>query len=496
MNERIGPRKLVHAPRRWSQPIRDPPPSEAAACGEVRRAARHAPASRRLLETPTAGAGARLRSVFARLEREATLLAAVNHPNVSTIHGIEERGNERFLVLELVEGPTLADRLARGPGRRAPSARHGDADCTSARDGAREGVIHRDVKTENIKLAANGQIKVLDSGSRRISGLRTRRPRVRATEIGTVMGTPAYMSPEQARGSPGQQSDIWSFGAVLFEMLTGKAPFRGATAAERLRAFSNDNLTFPLCPDRTGERASPAAPLSQKDPKRRSQHIGDVRIEIEDALAGRRYETDVAAVAAPRRFGAMPTTVAVTLAALAVGTGIAWALRERSTFDAPVAPVRLSIASLPPEAPLPFGTRHIAISHDGARVAYAGRQGLEIRHLSDGQTVRLGAGGSVPFFSPDGKWLGYGNSDAGIYKVPSAGGQATQIARFSDRVLGADWGADGTIVFATTVGLYRVPDGGGDPELAQSPIGAQRAVLRLAERLAGRPIAAIHDPEP
>jgi eukaryotic-like serine/threonine-protein kinase len=408
---------------------------------------------------------------LARLEREAMLLAAVNHPNVATIHGVEERGDERFLVLELVEGPTLANRLARGP-LEVRQAIETALQIAQALEAAHEkGVIHRDLKPENIKLAANGQVKVLDFGlAKDLAPSAADATRTQLTQTGAVMGTPAYMSPEQARGDQaGRQSDIWSFGAVLFEMLTGTAAFRSDTMAETFARVLERQPDYSALPANTPANVRHVLRRClEKDTKRRSQHIGDVRIEIEDALAGRTEATGDAEVA--HRFGAIPT-VAVTLGAIAIVAAVGeWALRGRSAVvDAPSAPIRLSIASMPALASQPFGTKHIAISHDGSRVAYSAAEGLEIRRLSDSQTVVIGRGGTAPFFSPDGEWVGYGNSDAGIYKVASAGGAVTPIARFSERLLGADWAGDGTIVFATTAGLYRVSADGGDPELLAKP---------------------------
>jgi eukaryotic-like serine/threonine-protein kinase len=408
---------------------------------------------------------------LARLEREATLLAAVNHPNVATIHGIEQHGDERFLVLELVDGPTLANRLTRG--RLDVGQALGIAlQIARALETAHEkGIIHRDLKPENIKLTANGQAKVLDFGlAKDLEPPAAGVTQVGLTEIGTVMGTPAYMSPEQARGEhAGRQTDIWAFGAVLFEMLTGKAPFRSDTTAETVARVLEREPNYSSLPPTTPSSVRRLLHRClEKDPKRRSQHIGDVRIEIEDALAG---STDGRPDAgnAPRRYGTIPALV-VTLVAFALVAGVAaWAFRGRAIVDVPAAPVRLSIASLPPMAFLPFGSRHIAISRDGARVAYAGAQGLMIRRLRDAQTVATSGEGMDPVFSPDGEWIAYGNGNGGLYKMPSVGGPVIEISSFSDRYLGADWAADGTIVFATTTGLYRVSAVGGDAELLAKP---------------------------
>ncbi|HXC77059.1 MAG TPA: serine/threonine-protein kinase [Candidatus Acidoferrum sp.] len=225
-----------------------------------------------------------------RLEREARLLASLNHPNIATIHGLEAHQRTRFLVLELVEGRTLADRLGRGPipvEEALKLALH----IADALEAAHEkGVIHRDLKPANIKVTPEGRVKVLDFGlAKALASAAEEIPSLSAnlSEVGVIIGTPAYMSPEQARGEiAGRQTDIWSFGVVLLELLTGVSPFRRQTTADTLASVLGTQPDYSVLPSGTPVNVRYLVRRClEKDRQRRWQHVGDVRIEIEEALS-------------------------------------------------------------------------------------------------------------------------------------------------------------------------------------------------------------------
>jgi serine/threonine-protein kinase len=403
---------------------------------------------------------------LARLEREATLLASLNHPHIAGIYGLEETELGRFMVLELVEGDTLADRLQRGamPIDQAldVAVQIGEA-LEAAHD---KGVIHRDLKPTNIKLAPDGAVKVLDFGLAKDIVGQAGGPTQTAlhTMQGVVMGTPAYMSPEQARGeATTRQTDIWSFGAILFEMLTGTSPFQADTTAETLANVLRAAPDYSLLPAGVSPRVLRVLRRCLQNARReRLQAIGDARLEIEDAR-------DDGAQALTRRPNARVRWSLGAVAALAlVALGaITTRLTGRATSNPPVT-VRLSIPRLDAPAQSNYGIRRVAISEDGSTIAYAGASALWIRRLGEEQAVQVKEGGVDPFFSPDGRWVGFFNPD--LRKVSSAGGTPQVLVKnLTPRPAGGVWKRDGTIVFATATGLYKVSDSGGEPELLVSP---------------------------
>jgi serine/threonine-protein kinase len=412
---------------------------------------------------------------LARLEREATSLAAVNHPNIAAIYGLEEHASERFLVLELVEGDTLADRFRSGSMSVEQSLEIA-LQVAEALEAAHErGVIHRDLKPANIKVTPEGRVKVLDFG------LAKALPPIAAdtltqatfrTELGAVIGTAPYMSPEQTRGEAvRRQTDIWSFGVVLYELLTGDSPFERRTTPETIARVLVAQPDFAALPKTTPANVRHLLRhCLEKDQKRRLQHIGDARIELEDALAA------LAAGPAPQSAEAATRNwqrraAGILALAVALGGFSVWSIVERETPSVTTEVVRLSIPSLPTPSVWPFGVRHLAISEDGSRVAYAGEKAqLSIRRLRDRQAITLPTLAGNPFFSPDGEWLGYFGEPEGLWKVPSIGGQSRRIAAITERASGASWGPDSTIVFATTSGLYQIADdGSASPRLLAAP---------------------------
>jgi len=425
---------------------------------------------------------------MARFQREAQVLASLNHTHIASIYGFEESGNIRALVMELVEGPTLAERIKQGPiplEEALPIAKQ----IAEALESAHErGIIHRDLKPANIKLTHDSKVKVLDFGlakammdgssSQDISNSPTLT--MASTKEGVILGTAAYMSPEQAKGKTvDRRSDIWSFGVVLFEMLSGQQTFGGETVSDALAAIIKDTPDWSALPKNTPKRVRDLLQRClQKDPRQRLQAIGDARIAIDEILAG----------PAPDDYGVAPGGVrgeapaaaqtwrrfvpwalaAVLVVALLVAL---FALRQASQLPA-LKPIELSLW-IPPDHPLDTidGTA-VAISPDGSRLAYVTRdQGsnagkLYVREMDDKDAVLLGGAGaaSVPFFSPDSQWIGF-FGDGKLKKVSVRGGAPIVLCDVNG-YRGGSWSEDGTIAFPLqfTSALSRIPAAGGTPE--------------------------------
>jgi Tol biopolymer transport system component len=406
-----------------------------------------------------------------RFRREAQLLAALNHPNIAAIYGFETAGDTPALVLELVDGPTLADRLAAGA-LPLDEALTIAAQVVDALESAHaQGIVHRDLKPANIKLRPDGTVKVLDFGLAKAldSNVSAAAPDVSPTitspamtRAGIILGTAAYMSPEQARGRAADaRSDVWAFGVVLFEMLSGQRVFRGEDIADTLAAVLRADPPWAALPARTPPSIRRLLRRClQRDVRRRLQHIGDARLELADA------ELDEAvplAVAAPARRTVWPPAVA-TVAAAAV---VAWFVGARSA-PPPERPVTRFSIRTPDLAPRVIGSgSSVALSPDGRSMVYVvtgASRALERRRLDDlnGERIRGTEGGSRPFFSPDGQWLAF-FVDNQLKKVRVDGGTPVTVADVSPTARGA-WGPDDTIVLARP-GLWRVPASGGTPQV-------------------------------
>jgi len=405
---------------------------------------------------------------LARLEREAQILAALHHPNIGAIHGIEPWQHTRVLVLELVEGQTLAERLISGPlpvAEALPVALQIAESLEAAHD---KGIVHRDLKPANIKVTPDGQVKVLDFG---LAKPVERAPgdAVTVTDAHAVMGTAAYMSPEQARGEvAGRQSDIWAFGVVLYELLTGKSPFARPSPAETFAQVLGSDPAHSVLPADTPPRIRRLLRhCLERDIRRRLQHIGDARIEIEDELSGAAEPADAATAASSKRW---PKAAAAVVGLLAVAVA-AWQFGVRPAMAPGPAtrPLRLTIPFAAPPMARPYGIQRLAISDDGSLVAHCSVDRVWVRRLTDPKPMGVVEAEAVdPFFSPDGAWLGV-FEDTRLIKVPSGGGPREVLAEISERPAGGAWGKDGTIVFATTEGLYSVPASGGQPRLLIKP---------------------------
>jgi serine/threonine-protein kinase len=442
---------------------------------------------------------------LARFTREAQVLASLNHPNIGAIHGIEETGGRRALVLELVEGPTLADRIAHGPiplDEALAIARQVADALEAAHD---QGIVHRDLKPANIKLRADGTVKVLDFGLAKatarpdafvataidVTASPTMISPATMTSAGMILGTAAYMAPEQARGrAVDRRADIWAFGCVLFEMLTGHRPFGGEAVTDTLAAILRGEPDWQSLPAETPQAIRRLLRRClEKDPRNRLQAIGDARVEISDALSPAPGE-ESAPVTSPasRRRSWIPITAG--LLAPLVAAALGWTLKPAKPAPPNVTRAALSLDPFDARRPLPSGGPRpqlprpdrtaVALSPDGRTLVFrafvvdatpnGGTQSqLFVRPLDSltATPIATTTGSESPFFSPDGAWIGYW--DAGeLRRVPSTGGTAafTTIARVPDgaRIVGASWAEDGSIVFATNAGLWGVPSSGGTPE--------------------------------
>ena len=412
-----------------------------------------------------------------RLEREARVLASLNHPHVAAIHGLEESRDATFLVLEYVPGPTLADRLKRGAlsVRTAIGIARQIAEALEAAH--TRGIMHRDLKPANIKITDDGQVKVLDFGLAKSLD----RPHESAGAVGMtisavtkemlIVGTAGYMSPEQACGKKvDTRTDIWAFGCVLYEMVTGKAAFRGDTLGEVIAATVERDPDWQALP-----AATPSSVISllrrclRKDPQNRLRDIGDARIELEDSLGE-------AASVAGATTGVTRRAMIGTLAGTAIGaaaTGLAALNRSRSA--AIVRHVtRLPIAFPPGVFAEASFNRRVAISPDGTRVAFnAGIQGqnkMYVRALEtlESQVLPMPGGSNTPFFSPDGGWLGFFGAGAGqvgyLRKIAISGGAPQNLCPV-EAAAGASWTDDDSIylVAAMPGPVLRVGSAGGEP---------------------------------
>jgi serine/threonine-protein kinase len=416
----------------------------------------------------------------ARLEREAQVLASLNHPNIATIHGIEYVEGIAALVLEFVEGTTLAERLNRGPlpVDEALDIAYQIADGLEAAHD--RGIVHRDLKPANVMVTREGRVKLLDFGVAKAFDVPNAASPGRSatqasgdTHAGLVPGTAAYMSPEQARGDiVDRRSDIWAFGCVLYEMLTGTSPFHGSTVAELLRNVIQGPVDFDALPVETPPSTRRLLRFClERSLRGRLQHIGDARVEIADTrarLGDDRSSLAKAAEPSPRRravWAALAATAIVGAAALG------WFLGERRAPPPPRPLLRFSLT--PAGTPLTPTGRTIAISADGSRLAYVSGGWLWLRQLKDPEPVRMagteGAGGE-PFFSPDGEWVAFFDLNTGLRKVPVRGGTPRTIVVNAGRQLGGSWGANDTIVFADGVGLFTIAADGGTSQLLAQPV--------------------------
>ena len=414
---------------------------------------------------------------LARFEREAKVLASLNHPNIGHIYGLEDAEGTKALVLELVEGPTLADRIKDGPipiDEALPIAKQ----IAEALEAAHEqGIIHRDLKPANVKVKADGTVKVLDFGLAKAfqpeaSGASaSESPTISltaaATQMGMVIGTAAYMSPEQARGKPvDKRADIWAFGCVLYEMLTGRHAFRGEDLSVTLANVINSGVEWAALPHDVPVAVSAyLRGCLQKDPARRVRDIGDMKLAMEGA-----FDLDE-----PRLDEVGPRSGRIGVVAL-VGVGLAASLltgfATRYVVMRDLTPVsRLIVSTGLTAPPSQLDVGGVALSPDGRTLAYvgvnsAGTRELYVRPLSrfDAIPIPGSVGASAPFFSPDGDHVAFAAAGE-LKRVVLAGGRPTTVCSIPGSFRGGSWGANGAIVFGVAEsGLWRVPAQGGEAE--------------------------------
>jgi serine/threonine-protein kinase len=403
-------------------------------------------------------------------------LAAFNHPNIGGIYGLEEHGGALYLVLEYVPGLTLAERIERGrlPFDDAGTVCRQIAEAVGAAH--EKGILHRDLKPANIKITPEGKVKVLDFGlAKPVAAAsaaeageynETITSPAHATRDGVVLGTAAYMAPEQARGRPlDKRADIWSFGCVLYEALSGKQPFTGETLTDLLASVVRSEPDWGAVPEDTPTRLLwVARKCLEKDPHERLQDIGDARLEIDDAL---RAAAEARPVARERRRWSMaaPWVLAAGLAAVLFASLV----RRPGPAATPVARV---VIPLPAKTNAALGRGSaVAFSPDGARIAYVaapvGRVPLlYLRSLDQVESTPLAGteGATDPFFSPDGKWVGF-FADRKLKKISVMGGAPFEICE-APNPRGEAWGTGGEILFTplSNLGISRVPDSGGAPQ--------------------------------
>jgi serine/threonine protein kinase/Tol biopolymer transport system component len=421
----------------------------------------------------------------ARFRREAQVLASISHPNIGGIHGLEDAGGITALVLELVEGPTLADRIARGPlpvAEALPIA----AQILSALEAAHnQGIVHRDLKPANIKLRPDGTVKVLDFGLAKAadpvdqSGDLTNSPTVvsPATQAGILLGTAAYMSPEQARGQiVDKRTDLWAFGCVLFEMLTATPAFGGEHVTDVLASVVRGTPNWSALPVDAQPLLRVLQRCLEKDPRQRLRDAGDVQLALVDAIAAASHTRSQVVPVSKSPWKLLAAGVALGIAVGAVAAILFLPARSASVQT----PRRFELKST---AMVPFETtffgKDVAISPDGARIVYSStRRGvpeLVMQRLDvlEAKTIPGSEGGFDPFFSPDGQQVGF-STFTELKRVGVAGGPSVTICPIDTYYNGASWGENNTIVFAAgALGLFRVPSSGGAAERLFLPDAAK-----------------------
>ncbi len=432
---------------------------------------------------------------LARFTREAQTLASLNHPNIAHIHGLEESTGVRALVMELVEGEDLSQRIARGAitlDEALPIAKQ----IVEALEAAHElGIIHRDLKPANVKIRQDGAVKVLDFGLAKAldpvgaaSPIVSQSPTITTpamTQVGVILGTAAYMSPEQARGKPvDRRGDIWAFGCVLYEMLTGRRPFdAGETVSDAVAAILRSDPDWTALPANTPAHVRTLLRRClQKDPNKRLPHIGIARLEIDEGPADPVFVTSAKASApAPRSRWRLAAAIGFAVLTTAALTATAmWYLRP-----SPRVALSKFQFTLPPGELLGGVNRHVvAVSPDGSEIVLVGTPGrLYRRSLADVDVEPI-QGTEIfqrvlsPTFSPDGRSIAFwAGSDRTLKRITLSGGAAVTLCR-AEPPSGMSWGPDGITFGQMAGGILRVSESGGKPEvlvkvsagaLAQSP---------------------------
>ena len=440
---------------------------------------------------------------LSRFTREAQTLASLNHPNIAHVYGIENNA----LVMELVDGEDLSALIAAGPIALDDTLSIAKQIADALEAAHEHGIVHRDLKPANIKVRSDDAVKVLDFGLAKAidpgasqSGTLANSPTItnRATQLGMILGTAAYMAPEQAKGKAvDKRADIWAFGAVLYEMVTGRRAFNGDDVTETLASVLKDPVDFAALPASVPPRLRTLiARCLERDVKLRLRDIGEARVElgrIADSPADSSASTVISAPAAPSsRLPWLVAALAVIVAAVAAWSAfgsrppaaVASSIHARINLD----PAEALLGSDPNE--IRVGSRRpsrtaIALSSDGRWLAFTGvqkgTQQLFLRDLQRDAAVALAGttGADNPFFSPDDKWIGFWSNGA-LRKVPVEGGPVSEISKVSSRIGGADWGKDGRILFGAESAINMVSaDGGALSVVAKLDAASDDDVLRL-----------------
>ncbi|MGH9687612.1 MAG: protein kinase domain-containing protein [Candidatus Acidiferrales bacterium] len=416
---------------------------------------------------------------MARFQREAKVLASLNHPNIAAIYGFEDSGATHALVMELVEGPTLADRIKTCAIPSDEALRVAKQICEALEYAHERGIVHRDLKPANVKVTPDDAVKVLDFGlAKAVQGEANatdvgNSPTISqmATESGVLLGTAGYMSPEQAKGKPvDRRADIWAFGCVLYEMLTGQRAFQGETVTDTLAAIMRAEPDWSLLPKATSTRVRMLLHRClQKDAKQRLRDIGDARISLDEVLSSAPEGVPGLATVAPAWRRALPWGLFCT-AAIAIAV-LGWMYERVVNSPSTSQEMRFQI-SVPEKTILDEGNG-LDLSPDGRRFAFFaitpdGIERLWIRAIDSLEARPLPGsevkGGASPFFwSPDSRFIAFW-SDGKLRKIDTSGGPAETICDLPGGEIGGSWNSNGTIIFGQAPGgLMRVSANGGIP---------------------------------
>jgi serine/threonine protein kinase len=395
---------------------------------------------------------------LSRFQREAEVLASLNHPNIAAIYDLQEAEGSRFLVLELVEGETLADRVARGPIPIDEALPIAKSICEALEAAHEQGIVHRDLKPANIKITPDGKVKVLDFGLAKAmeqspATMLSNSPTllsVAASNAGVILGTAAYMSPEQAKGkSVDKRADIWAFGVVLYEMLTGKMAFSGETVAETMAFVMTKEPDWKALSANTPWRLERLLRRClKKDAHNRLQAIGDARIAIEEEQSGPETTTALTQTSLLRRSNRLLVWALAVITLIAAVLAVPTVLHFREA--APVGPPEIRFEVNTPSAANPVS---FAISPDGRRLVFSafneGKTQLWLRPLDSlaAQPLAGTDGANYPFWSPDSGSVGF-FADSKLKRIDIAGGPPQVLANAAAIGRGGTWSPDGIILFA------------------------------------------------
>ena len=435
---------------------------------------------------------------LARFQREAKVLASLNHPNIGGIHGLESAGETQALVLELIEGPTLADRIAEGPIASDEALTIAGQMAEALETAHEQGIVHRDLKPANVKLRPDGTVKVLDFGLAKAvtsdgsvsSGSNAPTMSITgATQMGMVVGTAAYMAPEQARGkSVDQRADVWAFGVVLLEMLTGQRVFHGDDVSLTLAKVLEGEPKWENLPNDVTPRVEKLLRRClKKDPKQRIHAIGDARLALDGAFETAAIHSETSSASSENKFPFLQNPIGVSVGALVLlllGGVVVWSVTgNMPDIERPVTRASIGLAaddtfSLP-------GRRVLGISPNGQYMAYQANFQLYLRAMDQmsGSPIRGTEGtgasnaGSSTAFSPDSEWVAFFHENQ-IKKVAVTGGAPIALGE-AVRPWGLSWGDDDNVYFGQgTAGISMVAATGGisevivtvdEGEQAQSP---------------------------